>query len=59
MNRGKNLFIGERMKSIRVLQFMFVDAVGIALTYLLAILVLKFSGVPGFEYKTALIFSLL
>lgn len=54
MNRGKNLFIGERMKSIRVLQFMFVDAVGIALTYLLAILVLKFSGVPGFEYKTAL-----
>ncbi|MGI6392043.1 MAG: polysaccharide biosynthesis protein [Candidatus Izemoplasmatales bacterium] len=42
------------MKSIRVLQFMFVDAVGIALTYLLAILVLKFSGVPGFEYKTAL-----
>lgn len=55
MNRGKNLFIGERMKSIRVLQFMFVDAVGIALTYLLAILVLKFSGVPGFEYKTALI----
>ncbi|MDD4184005.1 MAG: nucleoside-diphosphate sugar epimerase/dehydratase [Candidatus Izemoplasmatales bacterium] len=55
MKRGKGLSIGEHIKSIRIFQFMFVDAVGIAITYLLAILVLKFSGVTGFDVKTALI----
>jgi FlaA1/EpsC-like NDP-sugar epimerase len=55
MKRGKGLSIGEHIKSARILQFIFADAVGIAVTYLLAFLVLKFSEVPGFDIRIALI----
>jgi len=47
-------FIGEYMRRIRVVQFMFIDALGIILTYVLAILTLNYTGVSGFNMRTAL-----
>jgi FlaA1/EpsC-like NDP-sugar epimerase len=46
---------GEYMKKIRVYQFIFVDAIGILITYLLAFASLKYTGVPGFSFRMALV----
>jgi len=47
-------FIGEYMRRMRVIQFMFIDSLGIIITYVLAILTLKYTGVSGFNMQTAL-----
>ncbi len=54
MKKGKVHAFGEYMKSIRVVQFMVVDAICIALTYLLAILALEYTMGSEFDHQTAL-----
>ncbi len=53
MKKSANL-IGEYMRRMRVIQFMFIDSLGIIITYVLAILTLKYTGVSGFNMQTAL-----
>ncbi len=53
MKKSANL-IGEYMRKMRVVQFMFIDSLGIIITYVLAILTLKYTGVSGFNMQTAL-----
>ena len=53
MKKSAN-FIGEYMRRMRVIQFMFIDSLGIIITYVLAILTLKYTGVSGFNMQTAL-----
>jgi len=53
VKKSANL-IGEYMRKMRVVQFMFIDSLGIIITYVLAILTLKYTGVSGFNMQTAL-----
>ncbi|MBU1144337.1 MAG: polysaccharide biosynthesis protein [Firmicutes bacterium] len=55
MKREISMPIGEYMKKMRVYQFMLIDFFGIGATYVFIILVLKFTGVEGFDYRQALI----
>ncbi len=54
MRKDVNKTINKILNKHR-LGFMVIDALGISLTYLMAIVVLKFTGVAGFDYIEALI----
>jgi FlaA1/EpsC-like NDP-sugar epimerase len=54
MRKDVNKTINKILNKHRI-GFMVIDTLGISLTYLLAIVVLKFSGVIGFDYINALI----
>ncbi len=53
MRRKDNGSMGDYMKKIRIVQYMFVDAVCIAFTYSLAFLALKFDGAVNFDIRMA------
>jgi len=53
VRRIKNESMGDYMRKIRIIQYIFVDAVCIVFTYSLTFLALKFDGASNFDIETA------